>query len=136
MRLSSLVYTFFCKKAKISFAALPTTRATPRRGRTFAARQIRVCASLALNSTPHSAKKLRADERNVLSVRLAPQRPCGKNRAPLSGRARSKPALFSVVYRNMATIKKMINASIITAKITPHTTDRRNIVLFSPSEPG
>lgn len=59
-----------------------------------------------------------------------------KKRAPLSGRARSKPALFSVVYRNIATITKMINASIITAKITPHTTDRRNIVLFSPSEPG
>ena len=96
----------------------------------------RVFASLALNSTPHSAKKLRADERNALSVRIAPQRPCGKKRAPLSGRARSKPALFSVVYRNMATIKKMINASIITAKITPNTTDRRNIVLFSPSEPG
>lgn len=81
-------------------------------------------------------KKSRADERNALSVRIAPQRPCGKKRAPLSGRARSKPALFSVVYRNMATIKKMINAGIITAKITPHTTDRRNIVLFSPSEPG
>lgn len=80
-------------------------------------------------------KKLRADERNALSVRLA-RSAMRQNRAPLSGRARSKPALFSVVYRNMATIKKMINASIITAKITPHTTDRRNIVLFSPSEPG
>lgn len=73
-------------------------------------------------------KKSRADERNALSVRQ-------KKSAPLSGRARSKPALFSVVYRNIATITKMINASIITAKITPHTTDRRNIVLFSPSEP-
>lgn len=135
MRLSSLVYTFFCKKAKISFAALPNARATLRRGRTFTARQIRVCASLALTATPHSSKNC-ADERNALSGRIAPQRPCGKKRAPLSGRARSKPALFSVVYRNMATIKKMINASIITAKITPHTTDRRNIVLFSPSEPG
>ena len=75
----------------------------------------------------------RKKNRSPMSAMLSP---CGKNRAPLSGRARSKPALFSVVYRNMATIKKMINASIITAKITPHTTDRRNIVLFSPSEPG
>ena len=136
MRLSSLVYTFFAKKRKFLLR-----RCRTRAQRSAAAELLRQgdFSRLRLFGFELNAaffKKSRAAERNVHSVRIAPQRPCGKKRAPLSGRARSKPALFSVVYRNMATIKKMINASIITAKITPHTTDRRNIVLFSPSEPG
>ena len=74
MRLSSLVYTFFCKKAKISFAALPNARATLRRGRTFAARQIRV-RLFGFDRNAAFFKKSRADERNALSVRQKNARP-------------------------------------------------------------
>ena len=80
-------------------------------------------------------KKSRADERNVLSVRLARSAKRQKTRAPLGTRL-IQALLFSVVYHSQILIKKIANATHIAANITPYTTDRRNIVLFSPSEPG
>ena len=58
-----------------------------------------------------------------------------KLRAPLGTRL-IQALLFSVIYHSQILIKKIANATHIAANITPYTTDRRNIVLFSPSEPG